>query len=411
MKRIPLIALLFLLPRLALADMSPSQADWLYRLSSKFSLLLNTPVIQNNECRDLKDGEIRYPTTTKKYGVKKISDKLYELEFNVEYVPHQIGITRADAEEFRNKVKSCFKNFGALQDPFQNKITLSLTPDHLIKSTPIQKTTISLFRDDNERSSISSYDISINCQTIIHETLHIAGLWDEYKEPARDYSCRTVPDSNSIMAEQDSYETRPSGLALAHYDFNAAQIAEELKNVNSLESEKFITPVRVSCSNDNDGGFLSIYIRGSDLINTGRLRWQDSHQSYTEKTQKMSLLSLVSNTKQDEAHTKLDTKFIFDRFLLGQFKSAIQNTQNWHCEAYGAFSKKTKAELLKSGKAAALSVFPLKPAHIRKLIYPNCIEKNKFYDLCTADAYKSRKNVKSCNKDKYQICSSGNYLF
>ncbi|MEK7357969.1 MAG: hypothetical protein AAB250_16080, partial [Bdellovibrionota bacterium] len=79
--------------------------------------------------------------------------------------------------------------------------------------------------------------------------------------------------------------------------------------------------------------------------------------------------------------------------------------ETWTCDVSLAPNPKPETAQL-----FVKSVYPLRPAHFRKIVYPSCVEKNRAFDLCTKEDYTPTTPGQLCEKDRHAICQGEKYL-
>lgn len=139
----------------------------------------------------------------KAYTLKALGNERYDLYVNLKFEPY--GISNFDfygklEYSLPEKVAQCYQRLSPkLIDSNGRSITLHLyneTRDAGIAPPPIWKISI---QRKGYRPNVGNWPLNIDCNTIIHETLHLTGLVDEY--PARGiYMQRAVGPADSVMS-------------------------------------------------------------------------------------------------------------------------------------------------------------------------------------------------------------------
>jgi hypothetical protein len=196
---------------------------------------------QNEACRDLKPGESRVAaqfftlhnsfqyqnftvthdaTKSNQYNVDIPVDFVGDLEvqksiFGHVLTPEQIreGLEGDLFAKYVFKANSCFEKYNdRLLDPDGNSFHLRFVPP--VKSFPDR---IEIKKSD--RSDSAHWDTDIDCETIVHETLHLTGLVDHYVEPelinvqagwgpkrttkkVLQFNCRPFTEGENVMKDQ-----------------------------------------------------------------------------------------------------------------------------------------------------------------------------------------------------------------
>lgn len=161
-----------------------------------------------------------------RYTLKRVSEGHYEAFLNLEFRSDKklVKEEREKVEGFRDKVVGCFEQFNQrLVDEKGRSLSLKLfdEKEHNVEEPPKVKITV---KDFTFRSNSHSYNIDIDCETIIHESFHLLGLTDEYVEETNKlnpnlflrvfkkfvaeskngaaFDCRAVGPVNSVMHNQ-----------------------------------------------------------------------------------------------------------------------------------------------------------------------------------------------------------------
>lgn len=190
-------------------------------------------------CADYQIGESRkfsdhavigfFGAPEQSYQVTKLPDNKYLLEVNPQFYElitkiSPLGVAENVPQKVsggRARVKECFAWFN-------QKFSASMNPQILLgvseSPRPIK---INVMRDLNFRGYMKKYSVENmnDCSLIVHESLHLMGLWDEYVESDTSdstgllsFNCRSI--SNSIMSERriysgDSFPKDEHGSSLA----------------------------------------------------------------------------------------------------------------------------------------------------------------------------------------------------
>jgi hypothetical protein len=182
-----------------------------------------------NFCQPLKVGNsmiVNDPddgVTSARYRLTKTSKNQYLAEVNPKIaVPATLAKDRSAADkiikEYRNGISACLKNAAKYMiGPNGEKLEIKISEDSEIPKSEI------LISNEITRSHSEGYSSDINCATTVHETLHLLGLIDEYKEQSigfivdwdtgkakkvennaevPGYGCRNLGPENSIMSNQ-----------------------------------------------------------------------------------------------------------------------------------------------------------------------------------------------------------------
>jgi hypothetical protein len=193
----------------------------IYEGEEKFSTLnqLYLQLNLSNKCIKLKVGESRIinmnniesPTgLATKYKLERSSESTHRVEVNIFFSP---AVNRA---EMVSRTKKCFKKLDKqLVGPFQERIQLALSSDRSAPQVDIN------IIDGEFRSNSANWKRTASCATIIHETLHLLGLVDEYSEKNIGHSLnmktkvvRKVNNLSEVLSGEtfiSQYDCRVSG--------------------------------------------------------------------------------------------------------------------------------------------------------------------------------------------------------
>lgn len=171
--------------------------------------------LEDMRCKELNVGEKRlvdYPISSPtgisaRYLISKIDKDKYQIDIPINL---KGGPEKSKMEEW---IKSCTKNLNQyLKGPNGEQLLLNpilkdneRTAWHFGYSTDIE------IQPHDYRSNARNYRENIDCETIMHELLHLLGLVDEYEELLSEsklstngklHNCRIFGPPNSIMNDQ-----------------------------------------------------------------------------------------------------------------------------------------------------------------------------------------------------------------
>lgn len=307
------------------------------------------------KCRELPVGGRRQvsesnktsPTGVKSnYLIHRKSKNSYEIQIPLNIyddnfrgaVAKLFGLSKTATEaEMEKAIKYCTSHFSNyLKGPSGERVSIKpiLSKDKKSIWHWGLETDVSI-KDPNYRSHSKAYESDIDCQTILHELLHLTGLVDEYQEndnaerskSGKLYDCRALGPDESIMSDQ-------------HMGFALAKATKE------SEGEKVFK--------------VSAEVCGKRL-----------------------------NPPPDLSETCLwytNEKFIFRNHV--QIKDFLLRESSRRLDFDPAVPLKVrfrKVEQLEEIKPYS----PLLPAHFRAMIYPGCKRKNSLYYKCAKFAYKT----------------------
>ncbi len=204
-------------------------------LSLAFLIFSSLASAGENNCADYQMGESRkfsehamigfFGAPEISYQVTKFSENKYLLEINPKFFEmvsrtSPLGALENKSQEVpegRERAIACFAWFN-------EKYSSSLNPQiQLGVSQSPRQINIQITKDPEFRSYLKKYNLKnmSDCAFIVHESLHLMGLWDEYIEDQNpnakgllSFNCRSISDS--IMSDQQSYSgffhaTNPDG--------------------------------------------------------------------------------------------------------------------------------------------------------------------------------------------------------
>ncbi len=176
------------------------------------------------DCADYQTGESRsysahamigfFGAPEISYQVTKLPDEKYLLEVNPKFFEMVSQTSPLGAQENksqenpegRERAKACFAWFN-------EKYSSLMTPQILLGvSASPRQINIQITKDPEFRSYLKKYNLKNmnDCAFIVHESLHLMGLWDEYVEDPRpnakglrSFNCRSISDS--IMSDEQAY--------------------------------------------------------------------------------------------------------------------------------------------------------------------------------------------------------------
>lgn len=179
------------------------------------------------QCDALSKGELKITAVdNEQFILRRNNDNNYEAIINLDFQNVDGSVSPAD---MHTKINRCLSEFTPyFKTPTGETLNIRVMSSSEVQSNfPrgqwIPSTTVSLHRGSvtdssgnvtKYRANSRNYPDSIECPTIVHETLHHLGLCDEYHEASTDilpgstqtysdaFSCRVVPDHNTVMAQQ-----------------------------------------------------------------------------------------------------------------------------------------------------------------------------------------------------------------
>jgi hypothetical protein len=149
----------------------------------------------------------------------------HEALVNIQFVDEQGNIDQREAAKYERKTQKCFDIIASkLRGPNGEFIGIGLSKNYPELPQP-KEMRVAVVHKWFFRSNSAEWKARPNCPLIIHETLHLLGLVDEYRErklkntgnmngekvKLLKYDCRSLGPSNSIMSNQGK-AFRGSGL-------------------------------------------------------------------------------------------------------------------------------------------------------------------------------------------------------
>jgi len=342
----------------------------------------NPKQVQNPSCQSFEINETRTMNgLNTPYLITREGDHEYVARFNLKYV----AVRTADpqtASTLRQRVEKCYRETRYLRAKTGEGLRFELLPEDSRELQPIEIQV----HDGLYRDNFLNYESESVCATILHETLHLTGLWDEY---SNGYSCRTLGDS--IMAHQ--FEVTLGDLKVPHEEYLKKNAEKTFRPVKDVWCGAASTNVTFRKIPEKNVSVLQINYRGgSMLIGVGGETFSTLYAPDGKERIKPEIFAKDDWVKEFVHPDQSDWDMCWVKYE----------------EGGGA---KTGAEVLELAKEEMHQNLPLRPAHFRKILYPNCAKKNETYDLCTKEAYISRPSDSyQCIRDKYPICQNPGWL-
>jgi hypothetical protein len=314
------------------------------------------------------------------YRLTKISKDKFKIEINpifytmVSNKMNTFSPSSESQQKYSDKMNACFNLLAPfLKGPDNKKIEIHAVGDRNIPPVNIN------IQSGDYRSNNENFQEEINCPTIFHETLHLLGLEDEYRENTRGYirdpmtkrakyvetdakilayDCRAIGPADSIMSD-------PEGAVLSviqnvkREKTTCICAKSESRCLQSVKKNESMIGIENRCPPDfdsqtiiADGATVSDEKKylGPDL-NAGRV-WVD-HQKFTNFNLAPKIISRPFPPK----------------------KSSL-----------------------------------LLPAHFRMITNPMCMSENKKYKECTESAYQSSIVDGACSKAAKKCQSNTDWL-
>lgn len=334
---------------------------------------------QRHKCRDLQVGEKRkvlepapYKSTAARYGyfsgydVTRVSEKKYKVHFPVVFIS---GKTHTDPsleklntpaeidlktdQDHRGRVQKCLSSKNHLLKD-KNGTQLELSIDNSYSEARKNSGVVHTIQIEGtqHRSNSYNYAQNIDCPTIIHELLHLAGLCDEYQEYDQITGALKNAKGSVIDPQKLGFNVKPE-ITTKKYDCRASpKLNTAMSDANTALSVTH--PQRGWCScNESECTLDSDY----------KLKFKDGY-------------AITSSP--------IECPPGYEKSQLNKAEGAFFGVapENLH------YLKNLPPKMLfYLGPAKTLT--PLAPAHIRHIVSPGCIEKNRKYYRCSSLAYES----------------------
>ena len=170
---------------------------------------------QATACSDLKPGSTKLVRAKgyangAHFALKRIDDKKLEATIALKFEKGN-AYTPELANTLFNRTKSCINNVNSyLKSPNGEELKINIIDEEENnKRAPSERplTRSIAVNNADARSHSLGYESDIDCETIIHEIMHLLGLVDEYHETIKEggkerakYQCRAVAEVDSLMA-------------------------------------------------------------------------------------------------------------------------------------------------------------------------------------------------------------------
>lgn len=167
-----------------------------------------------DECAPLGVNEQRYVRKNEHqqdYLIRKTANNKNQIVLNLDFAYESGGLS---STEMMNRVRGCLKDANPFLGTDDNQLEIvALSPAEVRRDKSLgqlRPAKINL-EGPNFRSHSASYSDVADCTTIVHETMHLLGLCDEYPErdlSLFDASCRIITTQDSIMRNKDNALSR-----------------------------------------------------------------------------------------------------------------------------------------------------------------------------------------------------------
>lgn len=358
-------------------------------------------------CADYQPGETRnLSTKLDSYLVTRMKQQNWAVRLNFNYVSGG-DVTPAQLQSFRKKVKSCYEDAGYIRDPDGQGLRLMLTEPGQRSHEALRPITITLHNDLSHANSRNYYR-QASCRTIIHESLHMLGLWDEYAEGRKNLACRSV--NNSIMADQNVvFIDTLERIRLLGVKGNQSFRPDRKNYFKINAAARFVAAQTVTCTENGKPLKKSTHFT-LNFDRRNQMYWLFRPQvSPVRVYESMDRLYVPEAAVRPEVSTPEISALYLGGWVGGYMKL---DPRKWSCRVTPPPSNalvRTGQELL-AQESLRQDLIPLRPAHFRKILYPDCVTKNRVYDICTAEAYLTPPPGHQCLRDTYTICNTPHWL-
>jgi hypothetical protein len=357
------------------------QEQWAQRLKDFADGLSGLANPQGVACREYAVGESR--RLFSRHLATKLEDKKYRIQIAVEFrAAPQVATDQAGF--MREKVKACYKTAGALKAADGNELSFELLENASTSPLKVPPYTINVYIGGIRENS-GNYSLEMDCPTILHETLHLVGLTDEYKEPLENMSCRSLGDS--IMADQS--QVHIEGLNTESDQYYRDQANTIFQTVESVQCQDRIT---------------------QDIYQYSFVKSMNAYYLWHFKgagSQSGKMLEAQPGIYVREDDLQPNSKLVVNEHT--RYLMHLPEDGTWSCRLERT-SAQAKRQTGKEILNLRFANYPLRPAHFRKIFFPRCLAKNQVYDYCTQETYLVPPTGHQCLKEKYPACNNGQWL-
>lgn len=312
------------------------------------------------------------------YLINQTGAKHFEIEFNPVFV--QIGTSARDHKSYVNACLKKYERF--LKGPEGETLSIKAVSKNEIRPTFIE------IIPEGARSHSLGYSGDIDCPTILHETLHLLGLQDEYPEKVSGY-----------IMDRESGEHRfvTDSAEVVGYDCRATTVPESIMYDPMTAVLSVLPPNRlkvVTCVCEGPTGK-----RTCEKLK----RLKDPSRLLSSKVCPKGLTSR-SITEEGVAPEDLINLLEIPAETINGLPSVASGPAKLNFSPIDDGAEGFSLEPFYDGAGRAKRESLLMPAHFRAIVYPLCTEKNRRYRECTEEAYQNSA-VKECSM-KVKECQS-----
>ena len=220
-----------------------------------------------NKCFELNTDESRVVNNslngvTQKYTVRRDSPKSYTASFNLNFFNSESSgdrqVTGAEKENMVDHVRNCVAdNNKYLKDDRGNSLNLEILIPEETAELPrsVRPPQVNIGIDfENTRAHSKRYTSDIECSTVIHEILHLTGLYDEYEETAFGQYVHT--ETGHIVRRRLVGDEKPESPEEYNFtpDYNHCRAIAETPSVMASDRQAFlkVNPPTKTCRCQSD---------------------------------------------------------------------------------------------------------------------------------------------------------------
>lgn len=386
-------------------------------------------------CKALAPGEHKVFTkkdayTSGNYLLRRKSDGNYQAVLNVEFNNAGGGIS---VSKMMEKAKYCLSAASkSMKGPKGEKLELSILSPSEIQSLPddqrpaVNKINI---KESSYQTDAANYNDKVDCATITHETLHLLGLCDEYKETRpqflkHNWTCRIVTKAPSIMRDLSFFQDAVPQKVTC--DCSSTTCRSIMKSADNNIKTLYTTlnahdAIPYKFRNEYCKNVAEDYVEGKSLDEPTKalLLRQDKGNTFVFENREIALLSVspyysilkrkISCSCPSGDSDCLSVKASIFKVLKSNYVKSSCPVESKQISA----TEGTKSNVVEySNGVLTLNSRPtapslLQPSHFNKILTGNCPGAADKYNECAAFAYQGEpcSVPASCRSDDYYLGS------
>ncbi len=353
----------------------------------------------SNLCDPMKVGQIKdfnvdsdqSPTTVEsRYRLQRTSTNEYRISFNIDFYEENDSdldsktTYRNDAYRYvwRRLANECLQRLGdSVRGPNGEILKMNVVTED--KGSKVPKTEIQLNSED-QRAHSHAWSKNMDCATITHELLHLAGLVDEYKETESGYIKIKKKD-------KEVFVWRKKGAEFPGYD--CRKIATE-SNIMSSESEHW-------------NNVFGLQPKWNHKVQFCECESEAACKTYFDSKKELydEIMSLDSSEKDLIAKKEAEYNKVLNTcpvgFSINQNLTFNFQSNSDEAAIIGFNDNKNQIEITPEmwQKIVMIKeISPLEPVKMKSIfnekqwnaiIFPGCLAKNKEYYQDSANAYRT----------------------